>query len=85
MWGYSLKNSYDSIHENYAKNLKFISESKKLGIQEFYDNLNLQLVSIAKSDKTLRAFESFTKAYNAMAMGDIEAKRKLLKNYFKLF
>lgn len=82
MWGYSLNNSYDSIHENYAKNLKFISESKKLEINKFYENLNLQLVSVAKSDKTIKAFESFSKAYNTMPIVDVENRRKQLKDYY---
>ena len=80
MWGYSLNNSYNSIHENYAKNLKFISESKKLEINKFYENLNLQLVSVAKSDKTIKAFESFSKAYNTMPIVDVENRRKQLKD-----
>lgn len=82
MWGYSLKNSYVSIHENYEKNLKFISESKKLAVNKFYENLNLQLLSIASSEKTIKAFESLSNAYATMPIIDVENRKKQLKSYY---
>lgn len=81
-WGITTKNMKDSIDYNFAKQLIFLKENKKLEILDLYKSMSLQTIELASKTETLRAFKELSTAYYNYPISDIDNKKLELKKYY---
>jgi len=82
LWGILTYQMSQSVELNFAKQLTFLKETKKLEISELYHQMELQVLEMASRDDIVNFYKNINQSFQAIDLAQVEKNKLELKDYY---